>query len=448
MSMADITDIGEARSADRLGGWASQGWGGICRSRSWILGILALIALLNTMDQAILGVTLPAIQTAFRLADSQVGLLSGAFVIVYGLAVLPAGAWVDRRSRHALIALGVALWSACTLMTGLARSYPQLLAARMVLGIGEATTLPASVSLLGDLFTKRERGRAAGALQAALQFGLALGLIGGGVVAARLGWRAAFYVAALPGLLLAVAAGTLREPQRGAAEARGAFTGPARRVEPGAVRRLLCIRSLVAGVLANSFVLFASTGVGGFIALYTTRRFGIDLARVGALVGIPLLLGGLVGNTVGGWLVDRRGHRPARAPLEIAAAASVLGAVGLVATFTARTPAAFAAAFLCATLAANAGLPGLLAINQNVVLPPLRGTATALQQLVGNLLGRALGLVLIGAVSEHLHDLRLALLVLAPGALVLAAVCAALGLARLPRDVRTMEREWATLASG
>ena len=449
--MTGITNTGGARSDHRIrrgpslarvGGSA----GGILHSRSAILAVLALIALLNTIDQAILGVSLPAIQAAFRLADSQVGLLSGAFVVVYGLAALPTGAWADRRSRRALIALGVALWSLCTLLTGLIQNFLQIFVARAVLGVGEATTLPAGVSLLGDLFTKRDRGRAAGVIQAALQLGLALGLIGGGIIAARLGWRAAFYLAAVPGLSLALAAGTLREPPRGAAEVRGATTSHPHEANRRAFAGLLRIRTLVAAVLANTFVLFASTGVGGFIAIYTTRRFGVDLAQVGALVGIPLLIGGLVGNTVGGWLVDWRGRRSARAHLEIAMVASALGAAGLVATFTAHAPATFAAAFLVATLAGNVGMPGLLAINQNLVLPSLRGSATAIQQLASNLLGRAGGLILIGVISDRLHDLRLALLVLPPSALVLAATCAALGLRSMPRDVAAMEREWEALA--
>ena len=128
--------------------------------------------------------------------------------------------------------------------------------------------------------------------------------------------------------------------RRGAAETHGPTARPAHPAGPAGPRaaaRLLRIRTLVAATLANTFVLFASTGVGGFIALYTTRRFGVDLARVGAMVGIPLLIGGLAGNVVGGWLVDWRGRRSARAHLEIAAAASALAAAGRAASSTSST---------------------------------------------------------------------------------------------------------------
>lgn len=191
--------------------------------------------------------------------------------------------------------------------------------------------------------------------------------------------------------------------------------------------------------------MFASTGVGGFIALYTTRRFEVGLAQVGAMVGLPLLVGAVSGNVIGGWLVDWRSERSARAHLEIAVLASVLCAAGMVVTFSAASPAQFELAFLLATLAGNLGLPGLLAVNQNLVLPPLRGTAAAIQQLASNLLGRALGLTLIGLVSDELHDLRLALLLLAPGALLLAGLCAALGLRSMPGEVAAMESDWKRL---
>ena len=412
------------------------------RYRYVVLAVLALIGLLNTMDQSILSVTSPAIQGEFRLSDGQIGFLSGAFVIVYGLAALPAGYWVDRLSRRRIAALGVALWSLFTLLTGFARSFPQIFVARTALGIGEATTLPAGVSLLGDYFAKRDRGRAAGVLQAALQVGLALGLIAGGLVAARLGWRAAFYLAAVPGLILALLALTLREPPRGAAEAHGPVVRDPREAGWQAFARLLRIRTFVAAVLANTFALFATTGVGGFIAIYVSRRFGLGLAQIGPLIGVPLLTGSVLGSTAGGWLVDWRGRRSARAHLEVAVLATALAALGLAAAFSAGTTAGFASAFFLATLAGNLGLPGLLALNQNLIAPSLRGSATAIQQLSSNVLGRALGLGLIGLVSDQLHDLRLALLLLAPSALIVAALFAVLGLSSIGRDVEAMERAW------
>lgn len=428
------TSITPASTVAHTAGWSE--------ARRYVLVVLTGVALLNTLDQSILGVTSPAIQAEFGLADSQIGFLSGAFVVVYGLAALPAGYWVDRLSRRSIVAIGVGLWSVCTLFTGFAYSYPQMLLARTALGVGEATTVPAGVSLLGDYFTKADRGRAAGIIQAALQVGLALGLIGGGILAARFGWRAAFYVAALPGLVLAAFSLRMNEPLRGAAEARGPIRSVAREAGVSAFAGLLRIHTLVAAILANTFVVFAQTGVGAFIAIYVTRQFGADLAQVGAMVGVPLLLGGLLGNVLGGWLVDWRGQRSPRAHLEISITASLLSAVGMLATFSAASPPVFSVSFFATVLAGNAGMPGLFSITQSLVIPSLRGSATALQQLTSNILGRALGVVLIGVVADQLHDLHMTLLILAPLALVLAAMSASFGITSMPRDVVAMEEDW------
>lgn len=413
------------------------------RTRYYALGVLALVAMLSTADQAVLIVTLPSIQAEFHLADSQVGLVNGAFVAVFGVIVVAAGYLADRVSRRAIIAVGTFVWSIATLFTGLSRGFGQLLVTRAVLGVGESTALPSSVSMVGDHFGKRDRGRAAGALGGALQVGAGLGAIGGGLIAARYGWRAAFYVAAPPGIILAGLALTVPEAARGAAEPTPTIVAAPRDAGPGGYRRVLRVRTFTAAALSNTFLYFAVYGVAGFIGLYASRRFGLDVGRVGALVGPPLLVSGLVGNSAGGWLVDRRSRRSPRAHVEVAAAACTVGAAGMASVFVAPSPLLFSIAFTLAASATQAAVPGLLAVNQNVIIPSLRGSAMAVQQVMTNVGGRAAGLLVIGVVADRMHDLRDAFLVVAPAALLLAALCALAGRASMERDTVAMEAEWA-----
>lgn len=412
------------------------------RSRYYVLAVLALIGLLNAADQSVLVVTLPAIQLDFRLTDTQVALVSSAFVVVYALAVLPSGYLSDRVSRRLIIGAGVAIWSLATLLTGLTRSFPQLLLARAGLGIGESSSLPAGVSILGDHFNKRERGRAAGVLMAALQVGAGIGVVVGGIIASRYGWRSAFYLAALPGLILAGLALTMREPLRGSAEPAGLPATSLRDAGWNGFTRLIRIPTFSASALANTFIWFAFTGVGGFAGIYLNRRFGLDAARIGAFAGPPLVFSGLVGNAAGGWLVDWRSRRSARAHLEVATVACWLAAAGWAWLFTASSLVVFEFAFLLTATACQVALPSLLAINQNVVLPSLRGSAVAIQQLATNLVGRAAGLIAIGVAADLLQDLRLAFLLIAPTALALAGICAVIGLRSLARDTTAMEEQW------
>ena len=413
------------------------------RTRYYALGVLALVAMLSTADQAILIVTLPSIQAEFHLADAQVGLINSAFVIVFGLTVVAAGYLADRVSRRVIIGVGTFLWSLATLFTGLSRGFGQLLLTRAVLGVGESSALPSSVSIVGDYFSKRDRGRAAAALGGALQVGAGLGAIGGGLIAARYGWRAAFYFAAPPGVVLAGLALSLREPARGAAEPTPTIARAPHDAGLAGYRRVLGVRTFTVAALSNTFLYFAVYGVAGFIGIYASRRFGLDVGRVGALIGPPLLVSGLVGNSAGGWLVDWRGRRSPRAHLEVAGAACAVAALGMAAVFAAPSPLVFSIAFTLAASAAQVAVPGLLAVNQNVIIPSLRGSATAVQQVMTNLGGRAAGLLVIGLVADRMHDLREAFLVVAPSALLLAAVFALAGRATMASDTAAMETEWA-----
>ena len=196
----------------------------------YVLGVMVGINFLNYLDRYILPVVASKIQDEFHLSDAAIGGLGTAFLLVYAVAALPFGIWADRGVRRTVVGVGVAIWSLATLFTGLARSYVQLFAARAVLGIGEASYYPAGTSLLGDYFGKAQRGRAMSIWGAGTAVGIAVGFAGGGIVASILGWRAAFYLTAIPGLVFAVLAFRLREPLRGAAEARGPKPGPATRV--------------------------------------------------------------------------------------------------------------------------------------------------------------------------------------------------------------------------
>src|SRR5262249_11665230 len=148
------------------------------------------IALLNYMDRWVGSAVAPLIQAEFDLSDFSLGVLGSAFTLVYTLAVLPFGLWADRGARRVIIGTGVAVWSLATLLTGLTSNFAQLFVTRAVLGVGEASYFPASTSLLGDYFPRRLRARAMAIWSCGTAVGIALGFAGGGLLAARFGWRA------------------------------------------------------------------------------------------------------------------------------------------------------------------------------------------------------------------------------------------------------------------
>src|ERR671937_435446 len=184
------------------------------------LVVLTLINLFNYLDRFVLPAVLVSIKRSeLRPSDTQLGFLGSGFIIVYMLSAPIFGAFGDRRSRPRLIAAGVAVWSVATALGGLARSYLALLGARALVGIGEEAYGTISPALLADYFPERLRGGVFAIFFMATPVGSALGYVLGGVVDHLYGWRHAFFVAGLPGLLLAVLALRLHDPRLGSRDA-------------------------------------------------------------------------------------------------------------------------------------------------------------------------------------------------------------------------------------
>jgi MFS family permease len=181
----------------------------------WALGVLTAINLVNYLDRYVVSAIATPLKGAMALTDTQLGWLMPAFMLVYMVTAPLFGAWGDRGPRTRPIALGVFIWSLATLLSGLAQGYGQLLAGRAVVGIGEAAYVAIAPALLADCFDARGRGRVYAVLNMAIPVGAALGYIVGGQVSAHFGWRAAFFVAGVPGLLLALAVLRLPDPPRG-----------------------------------------------------------------------------------------------------------------------------------------------------------------------------------------------------------------------------------------
>ena len=203
--------------------------------------VLTLVNLVNYMDRYVVpGVGESLQHSELHLTDSQFGALTSAFFLVYMCAAPVLGAYGHRRWRLRLVAGGIAVWSVATALAGLAHSYPALLSARASVGIGEAAYSAIAPALLADAFPARLRGRVFSVFFCATPVGSALGYVFGGVVDQHYGWRAAFLLAGVPGLLLAVLVLTLTDPARGTAgpgAAPGAGSAVHHVPEPGRGQR-------------------------------------------------------------------------------------------------------------------------------------------------------------------------------------------------------------------
>ncbi|HEX6547679.1 MAG TPA: MFS transporter [Candidatus Dormibacteraeota bacterium] len=412
----------------------------------YVLAVMTAIAFLNYLDRYILPAAAPLIQKEFTLSDAELGGLASAFLLFYAVCALPFGFWADRGTRKNVIATGVAIWSLATLFTGAARSFAQLLAARALLGVGEAGYFPAGTSLLADYFPKHVRSRASAIWNAGNVFGIATGFIGGGIVAQAFGWRWAFYGTAIPGILCAVLAATMKEPNRGAAEPEGPAARTAKDADLSTFLGLLRIPSYRAVVLSQVILFAVLAALATWLPTYIHRRFGLGVAASASFGGGLLIGGGLIGTLIGGWLGDWRAKRDPRAYLQLPTVSFAIGAVLLFAAFATGSLTLFIPLALLTAAALYIYNGPYTALQQNVAIPTLRASAVTLGLFAAHLLGDSWSSYAAGVLSDQLHDLRLALMFSTPPLLLIAAAVAATGIRHVPADIANMERAWAQRA--
>src|SRR6266516_1443837 len=292
----------------------------------YVLALMFGINLFNYLDRYVAASVAPMVKRELNLTDSEIGLFGTAFLLVYAIAAVPFGYWGDRGVRKNVIAVGIAIWSVATLLTGFARNYFQLFVSRAAVGIGEASYYPAGTSLMSDYFPKEQRSRVMSIWGAGSTVGIALGFAGGGYLADKFGWRSVFFIAGGPGLLFALLAYRMREPLRGAVE-----RGPslARTADAGLKQflPLLRIPTLRATITAQTLLFFVLASNAFWLPTVLQRRFELSATNAVLLAGVVIVVGGLIGTLAGGWLADKRALKTPRAHLEVRIAGFVAGAV-------------------------------------------------------------------------------------------------------------------------
>jgi MFS family permease len=363
--------------------------------------VLLLLNTVNFYDRLVIAAVVEPLRREWRLGDAQVGWLGTAFTLLYALAGVPLGRLADVWSRRALLAAGAFVWSATTTLSGLAGGFASLFAARLVVGVGEAVCAPAATSLLGDLFPSERRGRATAIFMLGLPLGVGLSYALSGAVAQTWGWRAAFLVAGVPGLVAALLCSRLSEPVRGAAE--GQAIGGRKRAGSRLVllARTPTFRWLVLSGAIHNFNMYA---LSLFLPALLTRRHGLGVGAAGALSGLVFGVVGGLGMLAGGWTSDHLAAR--RENGRLVGAALALGvSAPLALGFLVQPPGALTATvvLLCAAvLLMYVYYAPVYATLQDVFEPSLRGTAIAVYFFAMYLLGASLGPVATGALSDAL----------------------------------------------
>jgi len=365
-----------------------------------VLFLLFLANLFNFFDRTIPAIIIEPIRKEWHLSDFEIGMIGTAFTIVYAIAGLPLGRLADTGSRRKLMGWGLAVWSGLTAVNGLVGSYWTFLLVRMGVGIGEASYAPADNSLIGDLFPAHRRARAMGIFMLGLPLGLLLAFFTiGAMVQAFDSWRAPFFIAAVPGLVLAVFMFFIREPKRGAAESVRMSEEKIHRP----IRRVLSIPTFGWLVLAGLTFNFATYASNSFMVPMLQRYFLLPLQDAAVATGVIVGVTGLVGLTVGGWVADKLHQRIANGRLMFAAFSMLIAtlATGYALHVGRIEIGLFVAIFSLGWLFAYNFYTCVYTAIQDVVEPRLRATAMALFFAGLYLLGGGLGPMVVGLLSDH-----------------------------------------------
>ena len=376
------------------------------KNARFALAVLFGINLMNFFDRQIAGALLEPIRIEFGMNDASSAWVNTAFTLIYAVAGVPLGRLSDTWHRTRVIAIGVTFWSVLTATSGLAIGYWTYLFTRMGVGIGEASCAPAGQALIGDLYPAEKRARAMGIFMMGLPLGLFASYLLSGAIAEAWGWRAAFFVACLPGLILAVAALKIREPARPAANS--AARAQAGTSTFGVILRVPTMWWIIlSGILFN----FHAYAVNMFQNAFLQRFHEVSLGTAGKLSAFSLGLAGAIGLLVGGALGDRLRVKMANGRLLVAAVSMLLAAPciyialeqpkGSVTVFTILMAASSACTFVYYATVYSA--------IQDVVPTHLRATAVSVYFFAFYVLGASFGPTIMGTLSDRMaHDAMLA----------------------------------------
>ncbi|MCY1291213.1 Hexuronate transporter [compost metagenome] len=388
-----------------------------------ILFLLFLANLFNFFDRTIPAIIIEPIRLEWSLSDLQIGLVGTAFTVIYAIAGLPLGRLADTGRRSRIMGWGLMVWSGLTALNGLAYNFWTFLLVRLGVGIGEASYAPAANSLIGDLFPPHKRARAMGIFMLGLPLGLLLAYFTIGAMVEAFGsWRAPFFIAAVPGLILALFMFFIKEPARGASEGVQMTVAPIE--QP--LRKVLEVPTFWWLVLAGLAFNFATYACNSFMVPMLQRYFHLPLGQAAMAVGVIVGVTGLIGLTLGGWVADRVHQRWVRGRLLFGALSVLIAAAAtLVALSLGKTDiAVFIGVFSFGWLFSYNFYTCVYTAIQDVVEPRLRATAMALFFAGLYLLGGGMGPLVVGFLSDHFAQAAM----LAEGATQLSEAHKAVGL--------------------
>src|SRR5437588_2246644 len=385
----------------------------------YVFWVMFGISFLNYLDRNVLTGAAATVAMDLGFTNDGIGYIASAFLVVYTLGTVPLGIWADRAKRKNVVAICVAIWSIATALTALATNFITLFLSRMILGIGEAGYFPAGTALMSDYFSRSKRSRIMSWWSVGQLVGILVGFVLGGVLAGIGKWRLAFIFTGIPGLLLAFLAWRLREPRRNEADeeeiALYPYTlgnvaeieepHPAIHISSNVLSQfgmLLRIKTLVVLIIMQIFAFFVLGVNVVFLPTYLQQLdiFGLSSGQAGLFSGAVIVLAGLVGTVLGGYMADWLNRRHQGARVLVCAIGFLLSAPSFALAITTHNFQVFSVFFIVTTILLTLYTGPSTAATQDVVPAILRASAIAVSLFFAHLLGDAFAPTLVGLLAS------------------------------------------------
>jgi len=404
---------------------------------NYIFMLLFLLYMFDYIDRSIVTSMFTSIEADWGISHTQSGLLMSAVYWAIVILTFPVSLLVDRWSRTKTIGIMAIMWSLATALCAITGNFVQLFMARLLIGVGEAGYAPGGSAMISGLYPIEKRSKMMGLWNASIPLGTAIGVLLGGFIAIRLGWKHAFGLVALPGFLVAVLFLFVKDYKTVDLSFIDKTNHKIKMEKKDMVKEFLSKPSIIYTYFGIAAVVFVTTSLITWLSTYFQVMRGLPQDKAGSMASSVMVLA-LVGAPLGGILTDRWRKTRFNARLLLPAISSLVSAILLFAALFLFKGIIQYILFLAMGIAIMVFISGATAVTQDVIHPGLRATSYAIAVVVQNLLGASMAPIVVGQIYDH-SNIKTALSIL-PFMLVIGAVLFYLGSRYYEKDMEKVTK--------
>jgi MFS family permease len=407
------------------------------RYSNYVFVLLFLLYMFDYIDRTIITSMFTSIERDWGISHTQSGMLVSAVYWAIVLLTFPVSLLVDRWSRTKTIGIMAIMWSVATALCALTGNFVQLFMARLLIGVGEAGYAPGGSAMISGLYPIEKRSRMMGLWNASIPLGTAIGVLLGGIIAAKLGWKHAFGLVAFPGLIVAILFLFVKDYKTVDLSFVDKANHKIKMEKKDMVKEFLSKPSIIYTYFGITAVVFVTTSLITWLSTYFQLERSLPQEKAGIMASSVMIMA-LVGAPLGGILTDKWRKTQFNARLLLPAISTLISAILLFAALYIFKGVIQYVLFLALGIAIFIFISGATSVTQDVIHPGLRATSYAIAVVVQNLLGASMAPIVVGQIYDK-TNIKTALAVL-PFVLVIGAILFYLGSRYYEKDLKKVTK--------